>query len=385
MNQRIFKENGFGLIELTMLIVVIGIFASVVMQSMTSVIEDVRQVKTGEEMEDLVNAIRGNPKLTNIGIRSDFGYFGDVGAFPPNLDALVSNPGGYGTWDGPYLNRRFSEDISGFKKDEWNTDYSYVLGSSISSTGSGTTITSKLTDATSDYLLNTLNGTIKDQNDSLPGIIYQDSVKINIVVPNGSGGLLTKSVNPNAAGDFLFDSLPAGKHLVEAIFEPNADTLTRYITILPKHKSSVSYNFAQSYFGIASPADSMIKFVASSDTIFSNSACNNFSFWIENQTGSDIAISNLTATWSSPTAYYQQITWDGTTKYNAGSPGAGSGELATFTVADTIANNSSIKIELLAFKTAPPGAPSSVDMSNTTFTILLSDGSTFDISTGACQ
>lgn len=384
MNNKLLKENGFGLIELTMMIVVIGIIASVVIQSMSSIVEDVRQVKTKEEMKELVDAIRGNPKLTNRGIRSDFGYFGDVGSFPPNLDALVTNPGGYSTWDGPYLKGRISEDLIGFKKDEWGTNYSYAMGTSISSTGSGTTITSKISDASSDYLLNSLNGTIKDKNDSLPGVIYQDSVKINIVLPNGSGGLLTKSINPNSVGAFTFDSLPAGSHLIEAIYEPNADTLTRQITILPKHKSSVSYNFAQGYFNSIVISDSMITEITGLDTIYASTDCNNLSFWINNNTGLDIVVTSMTISWSSPNAYYSQIKWNGTTKYTSNNPRTGSGSVANFNTAVIITDGSQIKIEILGFKNSISGGSSEVDMSNTTFTILFSDGSTFDISTGAC-
>ena len=70
-------------------------------------------------MEMLARAIVGNPSLTQNGARSDFGYVGDVGAFPPNLQALYQSPGGYATWDGPYVTTSFAVDSTGFKTDAW--------------------------------------------------------------------------------------------------------------------------------------------------------------------------------------------------------------------------------------------------------------------------
>ena len=94
--------HGFGLIEITIIIITIGILAAIAMQSMTVLITDQKSVTTEREMEMLANAIRGNPEIMNNGVRSDFGYIGDVGSFPPNLDALKTNPG-YATWNGPHI------------------------------------------------------------------------------------------------------------------------------------------------------------------------------------------------------------------------------------------------------------------------------------------
>ncbi len=40
------NKNGFSLIELTMVIIIIGIMTSIAMQSMNAVIDDVRESKT---------------------------------------------------------------------------------------------------------------------------------------------------------------------------------------------------------------------------------------------------------------------------------------------------------------------------------------------------
>ena len=138
---RIINNNGFGLIELTVVIIIISVLLGIAMQSMLAIMEDTRQVKTEREMEMLVQAITGNPDITNNGQRSDFGYIGDIGAFPSNLQALYENPGSYDTWNGPYVETGFTQDSTGFKTDEWGTAYDYSGGITITSTGSGSNIT----------------------------------------------------------------------------------------------------------------------------------------------------------------------------------------------------------------------------------------------------
>ncbi|MBU8932877.1 MAG: prepilin-type N-terminal cleavage/methylation domain-containing protein [candidate division Zixibacteria bacterium] len=241
-------ENGFSLIELVIVIVVLGILLSMAMQSMEGLVKDARYTKNEREMEMLAHAIVGDPGMASGAGRTDFGYVGDVGAFPANLQALYQDPG-LGTWDGPYLPPGMTEDSTGFKLDEWGTAYTYSGGITITSTGSGTTISKKIADATDDYLLNTVNGTIKDANDSVPGTIYADSVNIEITIPNGAGGATLKTYHPDSAGAFTLDSLPAGTHSLEIIYVPSVDTLHRYLTVLPRHQGQKSYVFASAHFG----------------------------------------------------------------------------------------------------------------------------------------
>ena len=242
------NQHGFSLVEMTALIVIIGILAAIALQSMTSVLKDNRQVSTEREMEALADAIVGNPELMSGGERSDFGYVGDVGAFPPNLTALVINPGGYTTWHGPYLRDRFAQDTSGYKLDAWGKQYSYSGTTAITSTGGGSPIVKKIADATSDYLNNTVNGYIRDVNDSVPGLVYMDSVTVQVIVPNGVGSTTSRTVHPDSSGQFTFTNMPAGKHQLFVIYTPQADTLNRQMTVLPRQKDAKTYKFTGSYF-----------------------------------------------------------------------------------------------------------------------------------------
>ncbi len=241
------------MIELIVAIVVIGVIAGVAMQSMTSSVDDVRTVETEREMEMLATAIVGDPDLRTAGSRADFGYVGDVGAFPPNLQALNQNPGGYTTWNGPYLEPGFTQDTDGYRLDAWGKAYSYTGGTAITSTGGSSTLTKKIADAGSDYVLNHFDGSIRDANDSVPGTIYIDSVDINISIPNGMGGIITRTYAPDSAGAFTLDSLPVGTHSLRLIFTPESDTLQRYVTILPRNKSGRDYRFASAHFTAAAP------------------------------------------------------------------------------------------------------------------------------------
>jgi general secretion pathway protein G len=243
------NSAGFSLIEMLVVIIVVGILASVAMQSMTSTVQDVRRIKTEREMDMLAKAIVGDPGRTQNNMRSDFGYVGDVGAFPPNLQALYQNPSGLATWNGPYLPPTYSQDSTGFRMDDWGTAYAYSGGTVINSTGSGSTISKEIADATGDYLLNTINGTILDAVNDPPGVDYVDSIDIVITYPNGAGGLASKTYSPDAAGAFTLDSIPVGSHTLRVIYTPDVDTLMRRLTVLPRHKSQLSYRFASAYFG----------------------------------------------------------------------------------------------------------------------------------------
>ena len=96
-------SKGYSIIELLVVIVIVGVITAVALKSLSTVNDTARTEKTKKELDQLAYAVSGDPNVTSGGTRTDFGYVGDVGSMPPNLDALVSNPGGYATWQGPYL------------------------------------------------------------------------------------------------------------------------------------------------------------------------------------------------------------------------------------------------------------------------------------------
>lgn len=224
------RHKGFTLIEMVVMIVVLGIIAVVATKTLTQSVQTARYEHTKRELDELTHAIVGNPGVFTGGARTDFGYVGDIGALPPNLDALVQNPGLYATWEGPYMSRGIAGDD--FKKDGWGSEYVFA-GTLIRSTGSGADIDRVITGSTTELLANTVEGTLADADQGLPGEIFRDSVLVRLTYPDGSGGLTTAAIAPDSHGYFRFTGVPVGNHGLSIIYIPDSDTVTLAITVCP--------------------------------------------------------------------------------------------------------------------------------------------------------
>jgi prepilin-type N-terminal cleavage/methylation domain-containing protein len=246
---RVSPTKGFSLIELLIVIVVIGIMAGIAMQSLTVVVEDSRKVQTERKLDLVAKAIVGDPGIMQDGVRSDFGFVGDVGAFPASLAALYTNPG-LALWNGPYVQIDHTEDTTSYRSDSWGQPIAYSGGLTVTSSGHGTPINKKLCDSTTDYLLNTVIGAIRDKNDSTPGSTMKDSVNILVDIPSGPSGIVTRSYKPQASGAFVCDSVPAGRRFFRFIYTPSNDTVRRYYAVLPRHQGDpqLIVKFAGAYF-----------------------------------------------------------------------------------------------------------------------------------------
>ena len=235
------SNNGFTLIEVVLTIIIAAILAAAALRSVIKMAETAKTEGTKQELEELEYAVVGNPALYNDDTKADFGYVGDVGAFPANLDALFTNPGGYASWNGPYVQRRLEQDATDYKVDAWGTNYTYSGGVTITSSGSGSDIVRKFGEATSDFVTNGVDGIVLDLNGTPPGVVYNDSVSVRLTVPNGSGSYTTLTTIPDNSGFFSFNSVPIGNHDLQIIYQPNSDTLKRFVSILPKSRHYGEY------------------------------------------------------------------------------------------------------------------------------------------------
>lgn len=232
-------QSGFTLIEVVITIIILGILSGVAVRQLNSTVSTAQYEQTKQEMEALSQAIVGNPLAYSAGTRVDFGYVGDIGAMPPNLDALVQNPGGYSTWKGPYLSR--GKTNTDFKLDGWNIAYVFT-DTLIRSTGSGSTIEKIFAGSTADLLQNSVSGVLYDAKMSSPGGMAE-SVLVEIRYPNGAGGMTTASINPESSGAFSLTGIPIGVHQLRVINLPSLDTISLPISVYPKKTTSMEVVF----------------------------------------------------------------------------------------------------------------------------------------------
>ncbi|MBU6374520.1 MAG: type II secretion system protein GspG [Bdellovibrionales bacterium] len=115
--------HGFTLIEVLMTMVLLSILAFASLELMGDSLDETRYEQTLQKMERMKIALIGDPTVRENGVRTSFGYVGDVGKLPDStqgLMALVSRPsvaptpevGAYemvpsvrfgAGWNGPYL------------------------------------------------------------------------------------------------------------------------------------------------------------------------------------------------------------------------------------------------------------------------------------------
>lgn len=365
------NDRGLTLIELVVVLVITGILVTVAMRSGVQITQTGRVEETRQELDALAFAIAGNPELQTNGARSDFGYVGDVGSLPSDLDALATNPGGYTTWRGPYIRNRFTQIADDYKRDAWGVLYAYS-GTQITSSGSGDDIVRSIASSASEFTLNGVTGNIFDRDGTPPGPVYNSSISVRLQVPNGIGGIATKSRTPDPGGYFTFDSIPIGNHDLLISYTPSNDTIQRIVTVPPASNVHVECAFGSNYW----TDDTTLTLVPGSDSVFGSPACTDIGFWLVNNTGSTKTITSIRVTWLSPTAYYKQIIWNGTVVFDlGGSPRGESGVTYALSPSAVILDGQKVKVSVLEFRQNNSGGGGGpVSMSANTISILLSDG-----------
>ncbi|MDP3048595.1 MAG: carboxypeptidase regulatory-like domain-containing protein [Thermodesulfovibrionales bacterium] len=236
---RIFgMRNGFTLIELVIVMVLIGILAAGAVMMFGNVVTQQRFDETIKEMNNLKMAMLGNPEMTQSGARSSFGFVGDIGALPSTLTPLVEKgalpsrvttftydpsvgveTGTGAGWLGPYIDDK--KDGSGnylALLDGWGTAYTYnnATGQITSYgpngvSGGGDDITIPETS-----IAGLISGGVAGQVRGNQGSPVE-GVTVTIYYPNGAGTHTTQSAITDSNGRYTFNNIPIGRRTIKVV------------------------------------------------------------------------------------------------------------------------------------------------------------------------
>ena len=212
--------RGFTLIELSLVLILVGIASVVGIEELSQHLNAERYESTRAQIEAYGIAILGNPNSTRNGDRVSFGYVGDWGSLPATLSNLITAQApawsydathGVGAgWHGPYL----QGSIGGVNPtlDGWGNAYIY------SPAASPPSLTSYASDAS-------VGGTSFNEDIQLtfPTSLWQGNVsgtvRVGDTVKSGEtveirypvAGVLTAFTTVTAAdGSFNFANVPYG-------------------------------------------------------------------------------------------------------------------------------------------------------------------------------
>jgi len=242
------SHSGWTLIELVMVIAIIGILSAIAIRTLTGTLENARFNSTAKEMNEIVFGIVGNPDLITTFGRTDYGYVGDTGELPSNLDALFTDNGVCG-WDGPYVTVDFEENPDDYKLDGWGKPYTFGINASnilqVISDSAGT----KTIDDTTDLLHNTVQVQLYN-SDGVP----LDNLSGDINVQYGCGGPLADGWHPlsfnESTGKFVLNTVPIGQRLVRGT--ASGDTTYKTLGVVPGSNSSLEMTVYPTFGTISS-------------------------------------------------------------------------------------------------------------------------------------
>ena len=100
------KRHSFTFIEIMVVVIILGIMATVVATKLTGRTEEARETAAATQIDNFSTAIDA--------------YEMDNGEFPKALSDLIKKPAGLDSWKGPYLQK-------GEFKDPWGKSYHYLV------------------------------------------------------------------------------------------------------------------------------------------------------------------------------------------------------------------------------------------------------------------
>ncbi len=301
-------QTGFTLIETAATLAVISLIA-VSLVGVSSYLVTKQQIETSDEnLYQLRRAISGNPVIVINEARTSFGYLGDMGKLPANLDDLwvkgsqpsftfdTTKKAGAG-WNGPYLDVGIIQQAPGLLQDGWGNMLSYSPSTTFDPVFGATSL-ALVSSLGSDFTLGTgddigirffhsdvfsrVQGYVKDTNgDTVSGVGLTLNYPVN-------GVLSERLVYTDSTGYYAASDIPFGN---------------RSITIQP-----------------------MLVLAPGTVTV-SGAASEDLKFTVKNYAAADLGVASLTLKYSiSPSSKFSQVLVGGTTVYNNTNPRFGAAD-----------------------------------------------------------
>jgi len=245
-------RNGVTLLELLVVLMILSIILTAAVKTWDVTLERGRAETTSRKLNQLVTAIVGEPDYIVAGQRVDFGFVGDVGRLPANLQELMVfpiSPPESSLWRGPYLRSTFNESPDGFRIDGWGDTIAYNRDSlflrSYGRRGLADPTrwqTAYLPYKASDLTNNEVSGQIVDVRGEPPpadSVRIIEGLKVILYYPR-EGKLFADERSRDAAANFDYDvGIPQGTHRLVAmyidIYNPPVETTmtTADVTVYP--------------------------------------------------------------------------------------------------------------------------------------------------------
>lgn len=226
------SNRGFTLIEIVVVVAILAVMAGAITPMVVRVIDNKREKETIEALKAFKRAIIGDPKIVNKEVRTYFGYIGDMGSLPTEIEDLFQKGGEsqppftYDTakktgagWNGPYIDPSLVENLASLKLDAYGHEFTYDTTEDVDATV-GVTISAKI-------ISNGPDGTAGGGDDftihifkpksfsTVTGFINDDDGArksgVTVTVNYPSAGTLTTSTDiTDSSGRYTFTNIPYG-------------------------------------------------------------------------------------------------------------------------------------------------------------------------------
>ena len=254
------RGAGFTLIEVILVVLLIGILAGLAANLLTNTLDQARFDESQKKMTVLSNAMVGNPDLNTNGVRSDFGFVGDIGRLPTALTELVAQ-GALPAWDiatgvgwhGPYVPGDFAQNPDGYRTDGWGTLFTYAsatgvvtsLGSDGVAGGTGYAADFSIPDLTAptDQRVGTIMGRVTDLVGNPLASVAGATVNVSVTNNPADGAPTTVTTTTGADGSYTLSPISIGRRTVQVTVTTGAATTypSKAAIVTPTQPAQVNF------------------------------------------------------------------------------------------------------------------------------------------------